>query len=95
MTRMSREFTLTLLGSGILTAGYFAAPDPVEEIQQKADVQAAHRVGGTHHAGYFHPLIWVHSPGYSGSHMGRPVSSHAGVTRGGIGGVGRSVSAGS
>jgi hypothetical protein len=90
---MSREFTLTLLGSGILSAGYFVAPDPNEALAQKADEQAARRVGGTSR-GYYHPLIWVHSSGYSGSSMGRPVSTTAGVTRGGIGGFGRSVSAG-
>jgi hypothetical protein len=96
MTRMGREFSLVLLGSGILTAGYFLAPSNDEALAAKADQQAAERVHnstGTHHRSGFHytPLLWVHSTGYAGSSTGRPGTySSPGVTRGGIGGIGRS-----
>lgn len=92
MSRMSREFSLVLLGSGILTAGYFMAPTPADALAQKADEQAANRVGNTHHRHYGHGglLLFVHGGGYSGSTTGRPVGATAGVTRGGIGSMGRS-----
>lgn len=97
MTRMSREFSLVLLGSGILTAGYFIAPDPAEALAEKADDQAAHRVGSStyrsHYYGHY-PILFLHGGGYSGSGSvrGRPMSATAGVTRGGLGGIGRSAS---
>ena len=45
MTRMSREFSLVLLGAGLLTAGYFM-PGPEKDFEKKADEQAEKRVGG-------------------------------------------------
>jgi len=101
MSRMSREFSLVLLGSGILTAGYFLAPTPAEALAAKADDQAAERVHGSttgsshrHGHGMLMPLLFVHSMGYSGSSAGRPAGTTAGVTRGGIGAMGRSASVG-
>ena len=47
MTRMSKEFTLVLLGSGVLTAGYFTVPSAEEEMEKKAEDQAAERGPGT------------------------------------------------
>lgn len=99
MSRMGREFRLVLLGSGILTAGYFLAPDPAEAIAAKADEQAADRVHGnsthrSHYHGGFYPLLFAHSLGYSGNASGRPMSTTAGVTRSGFGGIGRSASTG-
>ena len=44
MTRMSREFSLVLLGAGLLTAGYFAWPE--QDFEKKAEEQARKRVGG-------------------------------------------------
>jgi hypothetical protein len=99
MTRMSREFSLVLLGSGILTAGYFLAPSPEDELERKAEEQAAVRVGhdGEHarttyyHGG--HVVFFVHSPGYAGGSYGRSAASPT-VSRSGFGGVGRSMGAG-
>ena len=97
MTRMSREFSLVLLGAGILTAGYFAAPSPDEELQKKADEQAARRVGHDttrHHYRTGVPLIlFLHSPGYAGGSSTRP-NAMPSVNKGGIGGMGRSHGAG-
>jgi hypothetical protein len=96
MSRMGREFTLVLLGTGILSAGYFAAASDEEEHQKESDKQAAHRVGGSghYHGGYHVPLIFAHSMGYSGSSTGRPYAANAGITRGGIGGIGHAATAG-
>lgn len=45
MTRMSREFTLVLLGSSILTAGFFNAPTDEETVDRKAEEAGAERIG--------------------------------------------------
>ena len=39
MARMTSEFSLVLVGSGILTAGYFLYPDDELEAKQKEAVQ--------------------------------------------------------
>ena len=98
MSRMSREFTLVLLGAGVLTAGYFAAPSPEDDLEKKADRQAADRVhaagadntGGNYHRPYYgHTLLFVHSMGYTGgSANGRPATAMSSVSRGGFGGMG-------
>ena len=69
MTRMSREFTLVLLGAGLLTAGYLAYPEP--DIDKNAETAAAKRVGGdgtTRRSGGG-MLVFIHSSGggYSAS----------------------------
>jgi hypothetical protein len=96
MTRMSKEFTLVLLGSGVLTAGYFTIPSAEEEMERKAEEQAAHRTGHTSHA--YHRtggmLLWIHSPGYSGTATGRPAAFSATTRSGGFGSVGRAFSGG-
>ena len=43
MSRMSREFSLVLLGAGILTAGYFLAPAP-EDDNLTSDVELKARL---------------------------------------------------
>lgn len=95
MSRMSREFGLVLLGTGILTAGYFTAAAPEEEMEKKADDQAADRTGHdrTHHRHGMVPLfLFVHSPAYAGNRTGRP-SSYSPTTRaGGFGSAGRAFS---
>ena len=99
MTRMGREFSLVLLGSGILTAGYFLAPSPDEELEKKAEEQAAARVAGddnqnrTHYRRAGIPLIFfVHSSGYAGGSATRSPASPT-VSRSGFGGMGRSMGA--
>ena len=99
MTRMSREFSLVLLGAGILGAGYFAAPSPAAELEQKAEEQAATRTGHSTHRSHAHvPLfLFLHSPGYAGGRPGAATRSPAmpSVSRGGFGGVGHATGAGS
>jgi len=98
MSRMSREFGLVLLGSGILTAEYFTAPSPEDEMEKKADEQAAERTGhpAHHRSHYGHvPLfLFVHSPAYAGNKMGRPASYSPTTRAGGFGGAGRAFSGG-
>jgi hypothetical protein len=96
MTRMSREFSLVLLGAGVLTAGYFLWPE--QDYQKEADKQAARRVGangnvnGTRSGGAV--LIWVHSSGGSYSATGGRSAAMASVSRGGFGAIGGRVSGG-
>ena len=99
MSRMSREFGLVLLGAGILTAGYFTAPSPEEEMEKKADEQAAERTGhdsrGHYRTGGYMPLfLFVHSPAYAGNRMGRPASYSPTTRAGGFGSAGRAFSGG-
>jgi hypothetical protein len=97
MSRMSREFGLVLLGSGILTAGYFAAPSPEEEMERKADEQAAERTGHPHqrsHYGHVPLFLFVHSPAYAGNRTGRPASYSPTTRAGGFGSAGRAFSGG-
>ena len=98
MTRMSKEFSLVLLGSGILTAGYFTVPSAEEEMEKKAEDQAAERTGHSTHSRYRSGMggvfLWIHSPAYAGSSTGRPMA-HSPTTRsGGFGSVGRAFSGG-
>ncbi|MDB5311630.1 MAG: hypothetical protein JWO38_5832 [Gemmataceae bacterium] len=88
MTRMTREFSLVLLGASALTAGYFLWSE--QDFEKRAEEQARQRVGGTTrvHA----PLIWIHTGGYS-SPGGRPAAV-AGVSRGGFGSIGARVGGG-
>jgi hypothetical protein len=97
MTRMSKEFSLVLLGSGILTAGYFTVPSAEEGMEAKAEEQAASRTGHSSHHHYRTGglFLWVHSPGYAGHPSGRP-AVHSPTTRsGGFGSVSRGFSGGS
>ena len=96
MSRMSREFGLVLLGSGILSAGYFTAPSPEQEMEKKAEDQAAERTGhsrssGYHGGGFF---LFVHSPAYAGNSGGRPSAYSPTSRAGGFGTVGRAFSGG-
>jgi len=97
MTRMSKEFSLVLLGAGILTAGYFVVPTAEEEMEVKAEEQAAHRTGHTtHHRMHGVPLfLWVHSAGYAGHPSGRPAAYSSTSRAGGFGSIGKSMSGGS
>ena len=94
MARMTREFSLVLVGSGILTAGYFLYPDDDLEAKQKEQVQqqlAGNNNNGarrTHGGGF----IWIYTGawGRSGSAMGgRPTAMGGNISRGGFGGIGR------
>lgn len=95
MARMTRELSLVLVGSTILTAGYFLYPE--DDLQAKQEEQVAQQVAGnnrntTHRTS--HGFIWIHTGGYSrsyagGSSMGRSVAMGGNVSRGGFGSIGR------
>jgi hypothetical protein len=93
MTRMTREFSLVLLGAGILTAGYFMWPE--QDFEGRAEEQAAKRVGGNgqRRSGGGHMLLFIHSSGGSHSVTGRSPAM-ASVSRGGFGAVGGRISGG-
>jgi hypothetical protein len=97
MTRMTREFSLVLLGAGLLTTGYFAWPE--RDFEQRAEEQAQNRVGGN---GNGNGGTRVHGPGfiYIG-HFGGGTSSvsarspaMASVSKGGFGSIGGRVGGG-
>ena len=97
MTRMSKEFSLVLLGSGILTAGYFTVPAAEKEMEEKAEEQAAHRTGHTNyhrHYGHGGLFLWVHSAGYAGHPSGRPAAYSPTARSGGFGSTGRGFTGG-
>src|SRR5215208_6876555 len=95
MARMTREFSLVLVGSGILTAGYFLYPEDDIEARQKAQVQE--QLAGkennqndnrrTHRTTF----IWIHTGawGPAGATGPRPVAMGGGASRGGFGSIGR------
>lgn len=94
MARMSREFSLVLVGSGILTAGYFLWPE--EELQAKQDERALQQVAGdnqnNNRRSHYHPgFIFIHT-GFAGGYGGnsaRPAAMGGSVSRGGFGSIGR------
>ena len=94
MARMTREFSLVLVGSGMLTAGYFAYP--AEDLEARQDEQVKQQLAGNQqqnnqgHTGHYRTgFIWIHAWGHSG-HGSRPAAMGGGhVSRGGFGGIGR------
>lgn len=94
MARMTREFSLVLVGSGVLTAGYFTYP--AEDIEAKQDEAVKQQLAGNQqqnnqgHTRHYRPgFIWIH-PWVGGAYGSRPPAmggSH--VARGGFGGIGR------
>jgi hypothetical protein len=90
MTRMSKEFSLVLVGAGLLTAGYFLWPEP--DFEKRAEDQANHRVGSSHGG---HILLIGHIGGGSSSvsGTGRPASIGS-VAKGGLGSIGGRVASG-
>jgi len=100
MARMTREFSLVLVGSGILTTGYFVYPDEDLEAKQKEQVEqqlagnGGNGNGNPPHARHHYRVgyIWLHPMGWSsgGYSSSRPVAMGGGhVSRGGFGGIGR------
>ena len=92
MARMTREFSLVLVGSGILTAGYFAYPK--EDLEAKQDEQVKQQLAGNqqnnqqHSRHYRTGFIWIHAMGRG--YSSRPAAMGGGhVSRGGFGGIGR------
>ncbi len=93
MTRMTREFSLLLLGSGMLTSGYFLWPE--QDFEKRSEEQAQNRVGGQGRSGGVH-FIYLGHYGGSGSVSGGAARSPAmsGVSRGGFGSIGGRVGGG-
>jgi hypothetical protein len=93
MTRMSREFSLVLLGAGLLTAGYFVWPE--NNFDQEADKQAEKRVGGRPRSGGGFIFIG-HFGGGGGatSTTGGRSPAMASVSKGGFGSIGGRVGGG-
>ena len=91
MTRMTREFSLVLLGAGLLTAGYFALPD--QDFEKRTEEQARKRVGGTTSRGGM--LLFVHTGGGTYTRgSGVRSSAMANVSRGGFSSMGGRMSGG-
>ena len=92
MTRMGKEFTLVLLGEGVLTAGAFAWPE--DDAEEKANKAAQQQVGGNtngrHHGMAFIYLGRFGGGGYGNSSVARP--GMANVSKGGFGNFGRAAS---
>ncbi|HYT95200.1 MAG TPA: hypothetical protein VEL76_41165 [Gemmataceae bacterium] len=93
MARMSGEFTLVLLGAGILTAGSFLWPgDDVDAVANEhagQQVASANATGSSGHRSHIPMLIYLHS---SRSGLMSGTSRSAPVTRGGFGSIGRATS---
>jgi hypothetical protein len=100
MARMTREFSLVLVGSGVLTTGYFVYPDEDLEARQKEQVEqqlagnAGNANGNPQHARHPYRVgyVWLHPMGWSsgGYSSSRPPAMGGGhVSRGGFGGIGR------
>lgn len=90
MTHMSREFSLVLLGAGLLTAGYFAWPEP--DFEKRAEEQAGRRVG--HRTGG-HFIFIGHFGSGAASVTGTARSpAFASVSKGGLGSIGGRVAGG-
>jgi hypothetical protein len=95
MTRMTREFTLVLLGAGLLTAGYFAWPE--QDFERRADEQAQNRVGGNRArtGGGFIFIGHFGGGGATSSRAGGARSPAMGsVSKGGFGSIGGRVGGG-
>jgi hypothetical protein len=86
MARMSREFSLVLVGAGVLTAGYFYFSED-EKLFAKEEEHARQQVSSRRGGPYYGPLIFYHAS-YSNGRINAP-STASNVTRGGFGGIGR------
>ena len=97
MTRMTRELSLVLLGSSMLSAGYFAAPSPEEELDKKVEKAASKQIGhpyGSHIGSRGYVLIYVHSTSYRTRYASGGSLVSGRVSRGGFGRSGAAMGAG-
>ncbi|AMV26819.1 hypothetical protein VT84_20635 [Gemmata sp. SH-PL17] len=94
MTRMSREFSLVLLGAGLMTAGYFVWPE--QNYDKEVDKQAEKRVGGRSRSGGGTFIFIGHIGGGGPSSVsgGGRSPAMASVSKGGFGSVGGRVGGG-
>jgi|SRR5262245_12105807 len=92
MARMTREFSLVLVGSGILTAGYFLYPEDDIEARQKEQVeqQLAGNNNQNDHRRHRTTFIWIHTGAWGPAGVAsRPVAMGGATSRGGFGSIGR------
>ena len=89
MARMGREFSLVLLGSGMLAAGSFLWP--AEDLAVQAANAGAQQVAGNAARARGGHMIFLHT--FGGGRAGPSVAAGASVSRSGFGGMGRSISA--
>jgi hypothetical protein len=93
MTRMTREFSLVLLGAGLLTTGYFAWPE--QDFEKRAEEQAQQRVGGNGgRSRGGSTFIYVGHYGGASSVGGGRSPAMASVSKGGFGSIGGRVGGG-
>lgn len=92
MTRMSREFSLVLLGAGMLSGGYFMWPE--KDFEMRAEEQAQQRVGGRTTGGS-HVIFIGHYGGSGSVSGGARAPAMASVSRGGLGAIGGRIGGGS
>src|SRR5262245_45192835 len=101
MARMTREFSLVLLGAGVLTAGSFFWPS--EDLEAAANEQVAQQVASSNSSGYRRSgggmfFVWIHSSraGAMPHQAGAASPLKSGLTRsGGFGAVAGRVGGGS
>lgn len=93
MTRMTREFSLVLVGASVLTAGYFLWPE--RDFEKRSEEQARARVGGRTGSGV-PMLLFIHSSrGTSYASAGAARSpAMAAVSSRGFGSTGARISGG-
>jgi hypothetical protein len=94
---MTRELSLVLVGSGILTAGYFLYPD--EDVEAKQKEQVEQQVAGNNNNNneqrrhYRGPMfLWIHTGAWGASSPAsgaRPTAMGGNTSRGGFGNIGR------
>jgi len=91
MARMSREFTLVLLGSSLLTAGYFLWPeeDPVRKAEAaNADTAANNNDNRSGNRTVYRSRYMIIPIMYSSGRTVSPAMPRTTVSRGGFGRVG-------
>lgn len=100
MARMTRELSLVLVGSGILTAGYFLYPDDDIEAKQKEQVEqqvAGNNNNNQRRTHYGPGFIWIHTGAWGGGSSANGARSTAmggNVSRGGFGSIGHASAGG-
>ena len=88
MTHMTREFSLVLLGAGLLTGGYFLWPE--QDFEKRAEEQTGNRLGSRRGT---HILFIGHYGAGSYAVSGRP-GSVGSFAKGGLGSIGGRVAGG-
>ena len=92
MTRMTREFSLVLLGAGVLSSGYFLWPE--KDFEKRAEEQAQAQIGGHSHGGGGHVFFFAHHPGGARVSTGGRSPAMSAVPTRGFGSTGARFSAG-